>query len=910
LILALVVGYGCSSSGRGHDAADLAHTSQAASTVPAWQPGKLYTIGTLVTFNDIVYECRQTHTSQTGWEPPNTPALWQRPTPSGTTPWATQTHYIVGSQVTYQGSLFKCLQEHVSQIDWVPTATPALWTKLATVTVVIDTTITPTDPSLPGLSGGPARAIGAVAGPGLPPEEVALDELIFRPTSDAELQAFLTKWGGVVVRSGVSGGPPPGADAGAGGPVDDNGLGYLIRIDPSLAPLSQLASTLVGHGEQGTIRFSSERTARLIAIALEEPHATPNLVLDTDSIPEHPDDSGGNIDSSTFPEYTDDDDPSTPGDQGLSTSVVRAWDYLAYKGFPPPPPGGTFQPPVLAIIDCGFDFNPVTGEPNGGNIDYFLPKQVDLVDADGKVGNNKCRRGFPWHGQGTFSVAAARQGNSFGSAGTGGPVAIPMLMRTDLTHYNVADGIRSATLRGASVINMSLSGSCNWFCRVFTSQREHVQNAALFAVNNGVVVVSSAGNDGKDLTGSLRIPCTSAGTICVGSVSSTKNNVFNFGAPVDISAPTNILATPNPISSAGDANDIGIDELFRFGGTSASAPFISGVVALMKTVNPAIEQAQVLSILQSTANPSPDPRVPRGYVDALRAVQAVSPNVPPTISIVSPVEGTQLSPGFGVSLQAKVEDPDSKLAFAGTVQWTDDIAGPLCQGISCSGPALGIGAHTITAVVTDPFGATATASVHVQVVNTAPSPTITQPAGGSTFFAGQLITFLGFANDPDESLPDSALAWASSIDGSIGTGRGFVTALSPGVHVISLTATDSFGTSQSTAIALTVNAESGHPSAQILAPGNGALVGPPGAPVTLVGLGTDPEDGTLPDANLSWSSDIDGFLGTGSSLTVVLSGPGTPCHPETLFHVITLTVTDSDGHTATVSITVGVGIIC
>lgn len=50
-------------------------TSQPGGT---WQPNTAYTVGQRVTYNGAAYECRQSHTSLPGWEPPNTPALWLR----------------------------------------------------------------------------------------------------------------------------------------------------------------------------------------------------------------------------------------------------------------------------------------------------------------------------------------------------------------------------------------------------------------------------------------------------------------------------------------------------------------------------------------------------------------------------------------------------------------------------------------------------------------------------------------------------------------------------------------------------------------------------------------------------------------------------------------------------------------
>ena len=41
--------------------------------------------------------------------------------------WATDTAYVVGDRVQYNGVLYKCVQAHTSQTDWMPDATPALW---------------------------------------------------------------------------------------------------------------------------------------------------------------------------------------------------------------------------------------------------------------------------------------------------------------------------------------------------------------------------------------------------------------------------------------------------------------------------------------------------------------------------------------------------------------------------------------------------------------------------------------------------------------------------------------------------------------------------------------------------------------------------------------------------------------
>jgi len=41
-----------------------------------WAAGVTYSTGDVVTYNGAEYECRQGHTAQVGWEPPNVLALW------------------------------------------------------------------------------------------------------------------------------------------------------------------------------------------------------------------------------------------------------------------------------------------------------------------------------------------------------------------------------------------------------------------------------------------------------------------------------------------------------------------------------------------------------------------------------------------------------------------------------------------------------------------------------------------------------------------------------------------------------------------------------------------------------------------------------------------------------------------
>ncbi|MCS6995181.1 MAG: glycosyl hydrolase family 18 protein [Anaerolineales bacterium] len=67
----------------------------------AWSPNTFYAVNDTVTYGGTTYKCLQAHTSLTGWEPPNVPALWQplgAPTQGG--PSATPTRTSTAAPAT------------------------------------------------------------------------------------------------------------------------------------------------------------------------------------------------------------------------------------------------------------------------------------------------------------------------------------------------------------------------------------------------------------------------------------------------------------------------------------------------------------------------------------------------------------------------------------------------------------------------------------------------------------------------------------------------------------------------------------------------------------------------------------------------------------------------------------------
>lgn len=44
--------------------------------------------------------------------------------------WKSGTAYLDGQRIRYNGVLYRCLTDHISQADWTPDAAPSLWAKV------------------------------------------------------------------------------------------------------------------------------------------------------------------------------------------------------------------------------------------------------------------------------------------------------------------------------------------------------------------------------------------------------------------------------------------------------------------------------------------------------------------------------------------------------------------------------------------------------------------------------------------------------------------------------------------------------------------------------------------------------------------------------------------------------------
>lgn len=79
---------------------------------PYWAVDISYAVGERVQYDSKLYRCVQAHTSQEGWEPPVTPALWVRTAQEGEIPeWiqptGAQDAYNKGDKVKHNGSTWE-----------------------------------------------------------------------------------------------------------------------------------------------------------------------------------------------------------------------------------------------------------------------------------------------------------------------------------------------------------------------------------------------------------------------------------------------------------------------------------------------------------------------------------------------------------------------------------------------------------------------------------------------------------------------------------------------------------------------------------------------------------------------------------------------------------------------------------
>ncbi len=274
-------------------------------------------------------------------------------------------------------------------------------------------------------------------------------------------------------------------------------------------------------------------------------------------------------------------------------------------------------------------------------------------------------------------------------------------------------------------------------------------------------------------------------------------------------------------------------------------------------------------------------------------ITVASYNSPPTVTITRSVLGTLDESGQGYRLTAVATDSEDG-DISSRLTWTSSKDGSLGVGEDIR-TTLSSGLHTVTAQVTDSKGLAASAVITVTVAayNSPPSISFTSTVAGTLDQDGQDYTFSAKASDKENGDLSPSIIWESNIDGYLGKGQALTATLSTGSHTLMAHVTDSQGKAASASQSVTVNVYN-HPPEIAITTVDKAAVGAAGQSFTFTGTASDKEDGNL-GASMVWTSSIKGYLGTGGSISTLLS-PGT--------HTITARITDSQGKISTVSRTV------
>lgn len=98
-----------------------------------WQPGLSVQVGDVYACGGFLWRCIQAHTTQSDWLPDKVPALWHKVEivhEDEVRVWQAGVNYAAGDEVTYpdtNGTLYACLQSHTALAGWEPPNVPALW---------------------------------------------------------------------------------------------------------------------------------------------------------------------------------------------------------------------------------------------------------------------------------------------------------------------------------------------------------------------------------------------------------------------------------------------------------------------------------------------------------------------------------------------------------------------------------------------------------------------------------------------------------------------------------------------------------------------------------------------------------------------------------------------------------------
>ena len=274
---------------------------------------------------------------------------------------------------------------------------------------------------------------------------------------------------------------------------------------------------------------------------------------------------------------------------------------------------------IVAIVDTGV-------QANHPDLLGRCLQGYDFVNNDANPDDDE------GHGTGTSGAAAASGNDGIGMAGvTWGSKILPVkVLGADGSgaFSTIASGINYSADQGARVINMSLGGT-------FSSST--LQNAVNYAWNKGATLIAAAGNSG---TSQAQYPAACSNVVAVSALdrSNRITSWSSYGSFVDLCAPGLDIGT------------LGFNGTYVVAsGTSFSSPIVAGVACLALSVNPALNNSQLVALLTRNADDLGtagfDSYYGNGKVNASRVVAAAltADLVSPVTSVTNPTNGASIA---------------------------------------------------------------------------------------------------------------------------------------------------------------------------------------------------------------------------------------------------------------------------
>jgi subtilisin family serine protease len=297
---------------------------------------------------------------------------------------------------------------------------------------------------------------------------------------------------------------------------------------------------------------------------------------------------------------------------------------------------------IIALLDAGVDN---IQHPCFDSIRARGYRSYDFVNHDTIVADQTGQMGQGWHGTMTLSLVGGYRPGSLISPAFRAKYFLAKTENTDsetpLEEDNWIAGAEWADSLGADMITSSLgyigmdpgsSRSYDWTW--MNGDSCIITIGADLAVNKGMVVCNSAGNEGSNAThNTLGAPSDGDSVICVGSVTSTgtRSSFSSVGLTTDGRIKPDIMArgSGNYVAQTG----AGSTGYTTGSGTSFSCPMTAGVVGQMLSANKTLTPIQVREILKQKASQytSPDRFMGYGIINSWESVKLAKATVNPNV---------------------------------------------------------------------------------------------------------------------------------------------------------------------------------------------------------------------------------------------------------------------------------------